>query len=81
MAVKKSRKRSVLQVWKFLMLVKKLKLWVTKRVTSNILRLSFPLSSQKNLFAVIYSYLGYSAVTVARKDGKVLSWFVRKGYH
>ena len=29
----------------------------------------------------IYSYLGYSAVTVARKDGKLLSWFVRKGYH
>ena len=28
---------------------------------------------------MIYSYLGYSAVTV--KDEKVLSWFVRKGYH
>ena len=36
------------------MLVKKLKLWVTKRVTSSILRLSFPLSSQKNLFAIFH---------------------------
>ena len=37
--------------------------------------------SRKRSGFVIYSYLGYSAVTVARKDGKVLSWFVRKGYH
>ena len=34
---------------------------------------------EKTFWFVIYSYLGYSAVTV--KDEKVLSWFVRKGYH
>ena len=37
--------------------------------------------SRKRSGFVISSYLGYSTVTVARKDGKVLSWFVMKGYH